>query len=131
MSHLSCSFLLAATLGLLASNVGAQTTYKCGSGYSQTPCADGKVIAIDDARTEEQRRQADANTVRSQQAASALEKERIAQEKKDALALKKANADSATAKPKSAPTKVYKQRPVKPPKAIKVLKKKKATVNKR
>jgi hypothetical protein len=130
MSHVFRRFFTLTTMVVLASSVDAQTTYKCGNGYSQTPCADGKIIATDDARTDEQKRQADASTTRNQAAAKALEKERIAQEKKDALALKKANADGTVAKPKSAATKVYKQKTVKPLKPLKVLKKKKTTPEK-
>lgn len=125
MNHFFRSILLAATVGLLASSVGAQTAYKCGNAYSQTPCPDGKAVATDDARTEEQKRQADASTARNQAAAKALETDRIAHEKKDALALKKANTVGAVAKSKSTPFKAHKQKSVKPPKAVKVAKKKK------
>ena len=130
MNHLFRRFVISATVVVLASSVGAQTTYKCGNGYSQTPCTDGKVITTDDVRTDEQKRQADASTARNQAAAKALETDRIAQEKKDALALKKANAESAVAKTKTTPFKVYKPKTVKPPKVIKLPKKKKAASEK-
>jgi hypothetical protein len=35
--------------------VGAQTVYRCGSSYSQTPCAGAAEVQVDDARTDVQR----------------------------------------------------------------------------
>lgn len=105
----------------------AQTTYKCGNIYSETPCADGKVVATDDKRTDDQKRQADASTARAQAAAGELEKDRIAREKQEAMALKKANSPTKTEQVKRTPFKALKPKlvkPEKPAKAIKAAKKK-------
>jgi hypothetical protein len=39
----------------LCQGASAQQVYRCGSSYSQTPCADGVAVLTDDARTEAQR----------------------------------------------------------------------------
>lgn len=58
--------------------------YRCGDTYSQQPCAGGKVIAPEDARSASQRTSADELTRREAQAADAMEKARLAFEDKPA-----------------------------------------------
>jgi hypothetical protein len=67
-------------LTALSSAVAAQTIYRCGTSYSQVPCADAKELHIDDSRAPEQKQQADANTQQQQKLAEAMEKERLAKE---------------------------------------------------
>ena len=100
----------------------AQTTYKCGNAYSTTPCADGKAVAAQDLRTEEQKRQADDTTSRQKAAASKFEKDRIAQERRDAVALKEAGREIVVGKSTEAVVvkraKLKVNKPAKPPKPI-------------
>jgi hypothetical protein len=57
----------------------AQNAYKCGDGYSQSPCPGG--VAIDaDSRSPAQKAQADAATARAAQTARAMEQARLKQE---------------------------------------------------
>lgn len=65
---------------------GAQPApiYRCGSSYSQTPCANGQQIQADDARSASQKQQADQATRRDADLARALEQDRLAQEKRAA-----------------------------------------------
>ena len=120
------TFIATAAMSAAAASAVAQPTYKCGNAYSTTPCADGKVVADQDLRTEEQKRQADENTSRQKAAASGFEKDRIAQEKRDAEALRKAG--TAVTLGKSTEAVVVKRAKLKvnkPAKPIKPAKKKK------
>lgn len=69
-------------LGVLPAT--AQTIYRCGNSYSQTPCAGGNALALDDKRdkAQEQARkaQADAATRRDLKTAATLEKSRLKEE---------------------------------------------------
>lgn len=65
---------------LLSLPVLAQTIYRCGNSYSQTPCAGGNAIAIDDSRDKTQKAQTDAAARRDLKAAETLEKNRTKQE---------------------------------------------------
>ena len=76
----------------------AQKVFKCGTVYSQIPCSDGAGIEAKDNRTSTQKAQADANTVRTAAIANQMEKERLAQEKRDLAAQAALNAQ-----PKSKP----------------------------
>lgn len=59
---------------------GQNGVYRCGNSYSQKPCADAVVIDVKDARTSEQKIQADATIRRDTATANTMEKERLAQE---------------------------------------------------
>lgn len=69
------------SLCALSSRLQAQNIYKCGSSYSQTPCAGATTLSVDDARTEAQKQQTDAATRGDAKLAQSLAKDRIAQEK--------------------------------------------------
>ena len=78
----------------------AAEIYRCGpngSTYSQTPCADGRRIEINDARSDEQRAEARRVTERTVALASSLENDRRA----DEAALRPALAGSFNAPAKS------------------------------
>ena len=60
----------------------AQTLYRCGNTYSQTPCDHGKTIDVTDSRTAAQQKQAAAATSNRVALAGVLEKERLAREKR-------------------------------------------------
>ncbi|MFZ2738689.1 MAG: hypothetical protein WBI20_06710 [Burkholderiaceae bacterium] len=76
---------------LLSTPLLAQTVYRCGDSYSQTPCPGGQQIDPRDGRQATQKAQADASTARQGQAARNLEQERHKQE----AAAAKANSKSA------------------------------------
>lgn len=73
--------LLAAALPAAAH---AQTIYRCGNTYSQTPCAGAQALApepsADAARDKERKAQADAATRRDLKTAETLEKNRLKNE---------------------------------------------------
>ena len=66
----------------------AQNTYRCGNSYSQTPCPNGKTLDVNDSRTTDQKKQTDAASANSAKAGDAMEKARLAQEKRDLAANK-------------------------------------------
>jgi hypothetical protein len=56
--------------------------YRCGSTYSQIPCADAVTVDAQDTRTKAQKSQADAATKTEAATANAMEKARLAEEAK-------------------------------------------------
>ncbi len=74
------SFALMATLTWLAP-VAAQSIYKCGNTYGETPCAGGVVIDANDSRTAAQKAQSDRQTKEARQTAANMEKDRLETEK--------------------------------------------------
>jgi hypothetical protein len=123
MSQPTRQFAFSILLGVVSSFAAAQTPYKCGNSYSETPCVDGKPVVNQDLRTDEQKRQADETTIRQKKAAGRFERDRIAQEKRDAKALRE--ADSAviigekTEPAAGNPGKPGKPKLIKPPKPAK------------
>jgi hypothetical protein len=88
--------LPALALLLGCSGAGAQTVYRCGNSYSQTPCANAVAIQTDDPRTEEQRAAAQEGLVRDKALAKEMETARRRDEAQ-ALALDKAALARAAA----------------------------------
>ena len=121
---------LSIVLSAVSSFTAAQTPYKCGNSYSQTPCADGKAVMNQDLRTEDQKRQADETTSRQKSAASGFENDRIAQEKRDAKALRDADKGATIGKKAEPVARLHPKpkltKPPKPAKPVKAAKKKKA-----
>lgn len=65
----------------------AQNVYRCGdNSYSQQPCAGGKPVAVEDARTPGQRAQTSEAVRRDAKAANDLEKARLKDEAKPVAA---------------------------------------------
>ncbi|MDD5028264.1 MAG: hypothetical protein PHH58_02000 [Rhodoferax sp.] len=64
---------------LIAPSTGsrAETIFRCGNSYSQTPCPDGAQINIDDSRDPARKNEVDAATRRDGKLANALEQERL------------------------------------------------------
>lgn len=118
MNLLIKRLLWVASFAALMGNAFAQPVFKCGNAYSETPCADGKPIAAQDLRTEAQKSQADETTIRQKTAASGFEKERIAQEKRDAKALKDAGPAVILGRPEKS-NKASAVNPNKRPKTLK------------
>jgi hypothetical protein len=71
--------------------------YKCGSSYSQSPCAGAKLVDVDDARDPQQKKHKDEITARDAELARDMEKDRLAQEK--ALRAAEAKRPVVTAPP--------------------------------
>ena len=74
--------LAIAALLLVGSSVSAQTVYRCGSNYSQTPCANAVEVQTDDPRSDAQRAAAREGLARDK----ALVKDLEASRRKDAAA---------------------------------------------
>ena len=55
--------------------------YRCGQSYQQAPCAQGLPVAVDDARSESQRREAQAAARDEARLGTLLERERMARER--------------------------------------------------
>lgn len=98
-----------AILVMAASTMGAtqaQTIYRCGTTYSDTPCAQGVKVPTADPRTPAQKSQTDEATARSASLAGQLEKARRAdeaaeQQRAQAQALAAAQAAKAAPKPQA------------------------------
>jgi hypothetical protein len=76
-------FVLAALAIALchASSWAASTVYRCGQTYQQAPCAEGKAVDVDDARSAEQLRDRHAATATDKRLAKELEADRQARDK--------------------------------------------------
>jgi hypothetical protein len=93
-------------IAVCAISAGAteQNVYRCGSTYSQKPCADSVVVDVQDARTSEQKAESDASIKRDSAAANAMEKSRLkeeAQQRADNAKFAAALTKKSPAKPKS------------------------------
>ena len=74
-------FLIAASaLSTGAAAQNASQTWRCGNQYSDQPCAGGRVMSVDDARSDAERRRTDAATRGAQRSADQLERERLRRE---------------------------------------------------
>jgi len=88
-----------ALLGLVAT-AQAQTIYKCGTTYSQTPCPGATELNVDDARDPARKQEVDAATRRDAKLAAALEKDRLQFEAKALASTPKASKASKASKKK-------------------------------
>ena len=95
MRHPIFDAIIFVAICALSSWANGQNAYKCGSTYSQTPCPDGVPVATGDTRTEAQKRQTESATSLTARTADAMEKDRLAQEKRD-LAANRSAAPSTT-----------------------------------
>ena len=75
---LSALFFIAATS--ISTGLMAQTVYRCGDTYSQTPCAGGNPVDTRDTRTRSQQMQTESNAQRDARAAKSLETSRKKEE---------------------------------------------------
>jgi len=75
----NCAVVALSCLPLTA--VQAQTVYRCGNAYSQTPCPGASLIAVDDSRSAEQKAQTDAAATQAARQADRMERERLARER--------------------------------------------------
>ena len=65
----------------ISTGTWSQNVYKCSNSYSQTPCAEGTAINVEDARSASDKAAADQATKRDMKVGNALEKSRLATEK--------------------------------------------------
>lgn len=75
---------LAVSAGVIAQERGSDTVYRCGAEgrqYSDAACPDGKPVAAGDARSADQRRQAEAVARQERELAERLTKERELRER--------------------------------------------------
>ena len=59
----------------------AQTVYRCGNSYSQTPCTGAVPVQVDDARSEAQRQASEQGRARDRALAQSMEASRLQDEK--------------------------------------------------
>jgi hypothetical protein len=81
-----------------AGTAQAQEVYRCGSAYSQTPCAQGRIVEADDSRSDAQRAEAARVAASERRLATDMRRDRLAEE----AALKPALAGSLSAPKASA-----------------------------
>lgn len=101
-------------IAVCAMNTGAwgQKVYRCGTAYSQTPCADAVAVDVTDSRSKAQKAQADAMTRRDAATADTLEKNRLqdeAQAQADSQAERHKNSKAASAVAKKSTKKKKKE----------------------
>lgn len=82
----------------VCTGAGAETIYKCGTSYSQQPCAAAAALNLADERTPAQKAQADEATRRDRQLADSLRKERLTDEKLALAAQRESAKKDATSK---------------------------------
>lgn len=75
------AFFMAAGL-VVSMGLQAQSIYRCGNTYSQTPCPGAESLQLSDARQPEQKQQTDAATVQAARLAQRMEQTRLAEEKR-------------------------------------------------
>jgi hypothetical protein len=76
-------FVLGAVSVLTPLGTHAQQVYKCGSTYSQTPCAEAKTLTLQDPRSAQQKRRMDKQTEQAGELANRMERDRQKQEQRD------------------------------------------------
>ncbi len=105
MNHsLMLAIILIAIYSVSTGANGQNSVYRCGNSYSQKPCTDAVVVDVQDARTREQKVQADATIRRDTATANAIEKARLAEEARQHAAQTKlaaAQNKGSTPKPKN------------------------------
>ena len=70
-------------IGVCSAGAAAQgaNTWRCGNTYSDQPCEGGRTVKVDDRRSDEDRRAADAGTRGIQTQADRMERNRLSLEK--------------------------------------------------
>ena len=105
MKHFSSIAAIFIASCALSTGASGEEVYRCGNAYSQKPCTDAVLVDVQDARTREQKAQADAATQREAAAANAMEKARLKEEAQQRAAnakLAAADKKKQAAKPKKA-----------------------------
>jgi len=94
--HTLCALILLS----LAFTAQPETIYKCGTTYSQTPCAGATELNVDDARDPARKQEADAATRRDAKLAAEMEKDRLQLEAKALATTPKATKAAKASKKK-------------------------------
>jgi hypothetical protein len=103
------TIVITATLAGFVGTAAAQPVYRCGSGYSQQPCAGGTTLTLaNDARTPSDAARAAAAARTDAQRADAMEKARLAQEANAPKAIVMASAAQPAPAPAAKPAKLQK-----------------------
>ena len=95
--HLA-ALMLSLSLSLATAGANAQTVYRCGSSYSESPCPQATPLDVTDARTAAQRADAQRVAAGEKQLGLRMEQERLAL----AAAQKPARASSLSGTPPKA-----------------------------
>jgi hypothetical protein len=109
--------LLTMLLALAAASAGAETVYRCGSAYSQTPCPEAAALDLHDDRSAAQRADSLRVTAAQQRLGDRMERERLAQEAAPKLAAARLDRDPPTPVLRQGPKKVKTWKKPKKPKA--------------
>jgi hypothetical protein len=73
----------------------AETVYKCGNSYSQSPCVKGQELLVEDTRLNVQKKQAENVAQSDKKLAESMQKDRLAQEQQT---IQKPSQDTKTVK---------------------------------
>lgn len=75
--------ILSVAIGACSTGAAAQSTgtWRCGNTYSDQPCEGGRTVKVDDRRSDEDRRAADAGIRSAQTQADRMERSRLSLEK--------------------------------------------------
>jgi len=93
------AIVLVAAQAIFTGAAAQNTAYRCGNSYSQSPCADGRVVDVQDGRTPSQAAQTSVAAGRDARAADAMEKDRLRQQAQAAPAYVAPAPAAATAPP--------------------------------
>jgi hypothetical protein len=108
------------TLLLVSTGSAAQTVYRCGSSYSQTPCANALAAQTDDARTDGQRAAAKQGLAQDKALAKEMEAARLKEEARARAQDREALARAAAEHKKQEEKVVVKKTVVAKPRTVKV-----------
>lgn len=117
MQSLGKQFLFVIAGLTLVPGSQAQTIYRCGNAYSQTPCPDGTLLNLNDRREPDQKKQTDAAADQAARLARNMEQTRIAEEKRLLAGLQAGQldtSDKAAPPTSSTATGALKPKPAKP-----------------
>lgn len=103
MRRKTCSTAFLALACAFAQWAPAQTVYKCGEAYSQTPCPGGVPLSVDDSRSAAQKAQSQAVARQDARTAEQMRRDRQAQEKLDLAANRALPPGKVAAQVASAP----------------------------
>ncbi len=101
MFDLRSILIFAITAGAALSGAMAQSVYKCGTTYSQTPCNSAVSLDVSDNRTAAQKAQANSIAANQASTANAMEKARLQQNAKLNTQAQARQRSANAAKPKA------------------------------
>jgi hypothetical protein len=111
------SVVLPMLLALAATAADAETVYRCGSAYSQSPCPEAAALDLHDDRSAAQRADALRVTAAQRRLGDQMERERLAREASPKLAAARLDRDPPKPALRQGPKKVKGWKKPKKPKA--------------